>query len=98
MERVAWTDERLQERFDGIDRRFDAVDHRFDEVDRRFGEVDRRLGEMDRKFERRFDRLDDEVGSLRHAMLGLHTVLNRAAVGIIIGLGGVIVTLLAKGG
>jgi hypothetical protein len=33
MQRIAWTDERLEERFDGIDRRFDEVDRRFDGVE-----------------------------------------------------------------
>jgi hypothetical protein len=36
MERMAWTGERLEERFKGIDRRFDEVDQRFDRLD---GEV-----------------------------------------------------------
>jgi hypothetical protein len=35
MERTMWTDERLDERFNGIDRRFDAVDKRFDDLERR---------------------------------------------------------------
>ena len=30
MDRMTWTDERLEERFNGIDRRFDEVDRRFD--------------------------------------------------------------------
>lgn len=46
MQRMAWTDERLEERFDGIDRRFDWVDRRFDEIDRRFEGVDRRFDEL----------------------------------------------------
>jgi hypothetical protein len=33
MERGAWTDARLDDRFDQIDRRFDQVDRRFDRVD-----------------------------------------------------------------
>ena len=40
MQTMAWTDERLEERFDGIDRRFDEVDRRFDEVDSKFQAVD----------------------------------------------------------
>jgi hypothetical protein len=49
MQQMAWTDERLEERFDGIDRRFDEVDRRFDDaarqVDLRFDEVNRRIVE-----------------------------------------------------
>jgi hypothetical protein len=33
MERTVWTDERLDDRFDGIDRRFDRVDARLDRID-----------------------------------------------------------------
>ncbi len=40
MQTMAWTDERLEERFNGIDRRFDEVGRRFDEVDSKF-DVDR---------------------------------------------------------
>jgi hypothetical protein len=29
-----WTDERLSERFDGIDRRFDGIDRTLDRIDR----------------------------------------------------------------
>jgi len=43
MDRMAWTDERLEERFDGIDRRFDEVDRRFDRVE---GEIVELRSEM----------------------------------------------------
>ena len=43
MERLAWTDERLEERFNEIDRRFDEVDHRFDRVEREIGELRREM-------------------------------------------------------
>jgi len=33
MERTMWTDERLSERFDGIDRRFDGVDRSLERLD-----------------------------------------------------------------
>jgi hypothetical protein len=72
MERMAWTGERLQERFDGIDRRFDGIDRRFDEVDRRFDDVDRRFGEVDRRFDRLETRYSSFVGSftLRSTVFG----------------------------
>jgi len=45
-----WTDEQLDERFNGIDKRFDAVDKRFDELDRRmesgFARVDRDIRDV----------------------------------------------------
>jgi archaellum component FlaC len=46
MERTMWTDERLDERFDGIDRRFDAVDKRFDGVDRSLERIDRDIRDL----------------------------------------------------
>ncbi|HSD25264.1 MAG TPA: hypothetical protein VLB79_13165 [Solirubrobacterales bacterium] len=39
MERGAWTDARLDDRFDQIDRRFDQVDRRFDRVDAELREI-----------------------------------------------------------
>jgi tetrahydromethanopterin S-methyltransferase subunit G len=33
MERMMWSDTRLDERFDAIDRRFDGVDSRLDRID-----------------------------------------------------------------
>jgi predicted nuclease with TOPRIM domain len=115
MEQMAWTDDRLEERFDGIDRRFDEidgkfieVDRRFDEIDGKFIEVDRRFDEIDRRFDevyrrfglmdKRFDRLEDVVADLQGAMLELHRTLSRGAVGVIVALFGLIITLLAKGG
>lgn len=87
---MAWTDKRLQERFDGIDRRFDEVDRRFNEVDRRFGEVDRR-----------FDRVDGEVLELRREMRSeigdLRMAVNRVGGGIVVGLIGVIAAIVSKG-
>jgi DNA anti-recombination protein RmuC len=90
MERMAWTDERLEERFKGIDRRFDEVDRRFDEVDRRFEQVDCR-----------FDRVEGEILELRREMhsgfTALQSNLNRLGAGFIFSLIGVIAAILAKG-
>jgi hypothetical protein len=46
MKRTMWTDERLDERFDGIDRRFDAVDKRFDGVDRSLERIDHDIRDL----------------------------------------------------
>lgn len=43
MERMAWTDDRLQDRFDSIDRRFDEVDRRFDRVEGQIVELRRAM-------------------------------------------------------
>jgi DNA anti-recombination protein RmuC len=86
MQQMAWTDERLEERFDRIDQRFDEVDRRFDEMSRRFGEVNRDL-----------DGIHDEVRELRQAMLALHTTLARGSFGVILALIGAIGALVATG-
>ena len=83
---MAWTDELLEERFDGVDRRFDEVDRRFDEVHRRFEQVDRR-----------FDRVEGEIVALRHGVAGLQTTLSRIGGSMLVGLVGVIAAILAKG-
>jgi DNA anti-recombination protein RmuC len=94
MERMTWTDERLEERFNGIDRRFDKVDRRFDSVDRRFEQVDRQFELVDR----RFDRVEGEIVELRQGIGGLQTTLNRIGGSMIVGLIGIIAAVLLKGG
>jgi tetrahydromethanopterin S-methyltransferase subunit G len=104
MQTMAWTDERLEERFNGIDLRFDAVGQRFDGVDRRFDETNRRLAEMDHKSDWRFDEVDRRFGEtdrrldgIEAAMKELHSLLHRVGAGIIVSLFGVIAAILAKG-
>jgi DNA anti-recombination protein RmuC len=96
MERMAWTDERLEERFNGIDRRFDEVDQRFEQVDKRFEQVDKRFEQVDK----RFDRVEGEIVELRremHAGFGaLQSTLNRGGIGILVGLLGIIAAILAN--
>jgi len=84
---MTWTDERLEERFNGIDRRFDEIDRRFDSVDRRFELVDRR-----------FDRVEGEIVELRRGIGGLQTTLNRIGGSMIVGLIGIIAAVVLKGG
>jgi hypothetical protein len=43
MERMAWTDERLEERFNAIDHRFDGVDRRLDRVEGEIVELRREM-------------------------------------------------------
>jgi DNA anti-recombination protein RmuC len=94
MERMAWTDERLEERFKGIDHRFDEVDRRFDEAER---QVDRRFEQVGQ----RFDRVEGEILELRREMHSgfttLQSNLNRLGAGFIFSLMGVIAAILAKG-
>ena len=46
MERMAWTDERLEERFNGIDRRFDEADRRFDRIEGQLAELRQGMGAL----------------------------------------------------
>jgi hypothetical protein len=84
MQRMAWTDERLEERFDRIELRFDVVDRRFDE--------------MDRESERRFHEIDRRLGYVESGMSDLRAVLTRFGTGMIVSLFGVIAAILVKGG
>jgi hypothetical protein len=77
--RESWTDARLDDFREDVGRRFDEVDKRFDKVDERFDRVDKR---MEDGFARLNDRLD-----------GLHHLLFRAAVALIVGLLGALVAL-----
>ncbi|HET6998915.1 MAG TPA: hypothetical protein VFI03_10020 [Solirubrobacterales bacterium] len=43
MQRMAWTDERLEERFNAIDQRFDGVDRRLDRVEGEIVELRREM-------------------------------------------------------
>jgi DNA anti-recombination protein RmuC len=83
MERMAWTDERLEERFKGIDHRFDEVDRRFDAVDHRFDRVEGELLELRRE--------------MHSGFTSLQSNLNRLGAGFIFSLMGVIAAILAKG-
>jgi len=83
MERMAWTGERLEERFNGIDQRFDEVDRRFDEVDRRFDRVEGEILELRRE--------------MRTGFAAIQSLLNRAGAGIIVCLMGVILAVILQG-
>lgn len=98
---MAWTDERLEERFKGIDHRFDDVDRRFDEVDKRFDEAEKRVDQRFGQVDQRFDRVEGEILELRREMhsgfTALQSNLNRLGAGFIFSLMGVIAAILAKG-
>jgi hypothetical protein len=46
MERMAWTDERLEGRFNGIDRRFDETNRRFDRIEGQLVELRQGMGAL----------------------------------------------------
>jgi hypothetical protein len=84
MQLMTWTDERIEERFDGIDRRFDEVNRR---IDHQTVEVNKRL-----------DGVEVQVAEVRQSIAALHLTLNRASFGVIASLVGVIIAILLKGG
>jgi hypothetical protein len=81
---MAWTDERLQDRFDSIDRRFDSVDHRFDRVDGELLELRREMnaGFAAQRLEQLAmnEGLRGEIEALRKAMYGFGAALVAAVV------------------
>jgi DNA anti-recombination protein RmuC len=84
METMAWTDERLEERFNGIDRRFDEVDRKFEAVDRRFDRVEGQIATTRTE-------LKGEISVLQAG-------INRVWISMVTGLLGVIAAILVKGG
>jgi hypothetical protein len=84
MQLMSWTDQRIEERFDGIDRRFDEAaeqtNRRFDDVQR---ETNRQFGEVNKRLDRVDSRLMD---------------LNRAGIGILLAMVGLMATLIVNGG
>lgn len=71
MERMAWTDERMDDFAAHTCRRFDAVDKRFDAVDKRFDAVDRRFEAIERRMDDGFNRVNARFDALQRTMLQL---------------------------
>jgi hypothetical protein len=82
-----WTDRRLDDFAAHTDQRFDAVDKRFDAVDRRFDKVDARFDRMEAKIDHGFDQINARFDTMQQMLFG-------GAVGLTIGLLGVIATQL----
>jgi tetrahydromethanopterin S-methyltransferase subunit G len=84
MQLMSWTDERIEERFDGIDRRFDEA---AEQTNRRFDEAEKRTNHQFDEVNKRLDRLNGRMMDL-----------NRAGIGILLAMVGVMATLIANGG
>jgi putative component of toxin-antitoxin plasmid stabilization module len=80
MERSAWTDARLDDRFDHIDRRFDQVDRRFDRL-----ENEMREGFAGVRAE--IHELRVEFGSLRNMMFRSYVALAVALIAAVVARG-----------
>jgi hypothetical protein len=90
MESSAWTGERLDDLSGRVDAGFGAVDRRFEHVDRRFERLEAQMSQG-------FDRVDRDIRELRGEIRGVESMLARVGGGIIVGLVGVIATLLTTG-
>jgi len=83
MQLMSWTDERIEERFDGIDRRFDQA---AEQTNRRFDDVQRETNRQFDEVNKRLDRVDSRLMEL-----------NRAAIGILIAMVGVMASIIFGG-
>ena len=72
MERVTWTDARMDDFAKHTDQRFDGVDKRLESIDRRFDSVDRRLESLDGRF-----------ASLQRTLMVFHGAIIAALIGLI---------------
>jgi hypothetical protein len=106
MERSAWTDERLDDRFDQIDRRFDQVDRRFDRLENEmregfasiraemhagFGSI---RNELRSEFRSEIGGVRTELGELRADFASFRNLMFRSYVALAIAL---IAAIVARG-
>ncbi|HKO37860.1 MAG TPA: hypothetical protein VJU14_05785 [Solirubrobacterales bacterium] len=113
MPTMAPPEDALTERFARIDERFDDVNRRFNEVDLKFDDVNRRFNEVDLKFEqvnqritehkeetnRRFDRVEGDIGdlkksvaSIQESVASIQATLTRMSFGLALTFASVLIT------
>jgi hypothetical protein len=83
MERMAWTDERLDDRFRALDARFDRVDAE--------------LLELRREMRAGFDAVGQEFRGVREEIDRLRTTMYRFGGGLLVAQFGMIAALIARG-
>jgi DNA anti-recombination protein RmuC len=88
MDRMAWTDERMDDFVAHTYRRFDEVDKRFEQVDKRFEQVDKRFDSVERRMENGFKKVDDDIRELRGEMNARFDGLQRTMIQGVIALAG----------
>lgn len=95
MERMAWTDERMDDFVAHTYRRFDVVDRRFDGLERRmedgFNRVDADLRAVRIEMNARFERVESRMDDLNRTMLRLG---GGALITFVVGFAGLIVAQL----
>jgi septation ring formation regulator EzrA len=75
MERTAWTDQRLDERFDRVDQRFDQVDKRFDRVEHDIRDVRGEVADLRIEMRDGFVEVRHEIDGLRSLMLRMNAAI-----------------------
>jgi flagellar capping protein FliD len=73
LDRIEALDQRVGERFKGLDYRFEAIDQRFEAMDKRFEAMDKRFETMDRRFDtmdKRISALDRDVQAIANRAFG----------------------------
>ena len=78
-------DDRLGNRFEGIDARFDAMEKRLDGIDARLDGIDARLDGIDVRLDRmekrqdemelRLEKVESDTSALRHGQIEMHKEL-----------------------
>ena len=78
-------DDRLGNRFEGIDARFDAMEKRMDGIDARLDGIDARLDGIDVRLDRmekrqdemelRLEKVESDTSALRHGQIEMHKEL-----------------------
>ena len=71
-------DDRLGNRFEGIDARFDAMEKRMDGIDARLDGIDVRLDRMEKRqdeMELRLEKVESDTSALRHGQIEMHKEL-----------------------
>lgn len=82
MDRVAWTDERMDDFVAHTYRRFDAVDHRLNRIDADLRDLRREMNE-------RFERVENRIDDINRTMMRLG---GGALVTFVVGFAGLIAT------
>ena len=56
---------KLKQKFDSMESRFDSMESRFDSMESRFNSMESRFNNLENKHERRFERISEDLTSLK---------------------------------
>ncbi|HYG95795.1 MAG TPA: hypothetical protein VD741_01685 [Solirubrobacterales bacterium] len=75
-----------------LEQRFARIDDRFARVDERFDEVNRRITEGREETNRRFDRVEGDIGDLKKGVESIQVTLTRISIGTALTFASVLLT------